>query len=115
LVKKASGELADLSFFKEVESCAASKEIRETFRILLYTRYRDDIFIVYDDDARWLVYITEVRRRASIAWILNEEDKSKTSLNYLDINVYKDDDIKTKKLLHFRPFVKKNGAKSSFK
>ena len=109
-----SGDVADLKFYDLAESdWADDARIRAKHKIWLYTRYRDDIFIMYSDSVgpgNCETFVQGIIDKAAQIYKVVPESFSKES-SFLDIFVYKPASFMGSGKLAWRPFIKASAQK----
>eukprot|EP00973_Karenia_brevis_P091679 12408629-Karenia_brevis.AAC.1 len=89
-----SGSIADRAFYRLAElPFASNRQIQAAHDVLFYGRYRDDILIIAHrgrEESKYLAFVRELIRRASVVYKVKCESVSSSSCNYLDFTLFKD-------------------------
>ena len=96
-----SSELCDATFYKLAVRPFLSRQLLQHFRVSCWLRYRDDIFVTYDDVTKFRKLLTFMRARVKHIWNIKFEGCSLTHIPILGILVYKNGTR-----LAFKPYLK---------
>jgi hypothetical protein len=95
-----SGAVSDLAFLVQVESRLPKAGM------LLYSRFRDDVFVVLENQAVAESFQTAFRQLASPTWQVSVDEVSSYSVAMLDLLVYKGPRFKATGRLDYAPYTK---------
>ncbi len=108
-----SGDLADLIFWLLAELHYAEREyIQSQHNILLYTRYRDDILVIFsrEPDGGHLDFMRELRSRASDVYEIKLDGISR-SCDFLDVELFLPGSFMDTGFISYKPFTKPTSQK----
>ena len=104
--QKASGEIADNTFFELAErGWAALCEVQASHSILCYLRYRDDILIIGENAVEMGRFVHEMRERVRGTYQIELSGNSRKEMPFLDVCLKKGEDIRAGHLT-WTPFFK---------
>ena len=83
-----SSDLCDFTFWEVLESRIINPDFLKRFGIKEWLRYRDDVLCVATSAALLKEFLSEIRRRVSGIWKIEVEQLSRTSVSFLDLEIF---------------------------
>lgn len=101
-----SDEISSYCFYKLVEQVVLTDSYKQRFGLKLWVRFKDDIFFILDAERETRLLFCQEIKRLSECFIIKFENVSKTSVDMLDMVVFKGKRLAANGKLDTGAFVK---------